>query len=188
MSTWSHYYARRRNLPECITVSVDRRRRMSISTFLHALGVVSAGEMQDLFAGHRRWTVPSVYRGNTAGRKTGDYNPKEEELRSLWDRIHPDREYSHEQAHRIGLAQRNLYKWLRPGEPAVQVDAACTFVLNHFFDGRRFDLGEVGRIKVDQRLGRSHQQILSDSQKMVLEVVRDLSAQSGRRRHCWRDF
>ena len=178
MSTWSHYYARRRNLPECITVSVDRRRRMSISTFLHALGVVSAAEMQDLFADIDAGECRPFIAGIPPA-EDRDYNPKEEELRSLWDRIHPDREYSHEQAHRIGLAQRNLYKWLRPGEPAVQVDAACTFVLNHFFDGRRFDLGEVGRIKVDQRLGRSHQQILSDSQKMVLEVVRDLSAESG---------
>ncbi|CAI8038620.1 DNA-directed RNA polymerase subunit beta [Geodia barretti] len=83
-----------------------------------------------------------------------DYNPRDEELRSLWDRIHPDRDFDSKQSYRIGLAQRNLYKWLRPGEPAVQVDAACTFVLNHFYDGRRFDLGEVGRVKVDQRLGR----------------------------------
>ncbi|CAI8038621.1 DNA-directed RNA polymerase subunit beta [Geodia barretti] len=82
-----------------------------------------------------------------------DYNPRDEELRSLWDRIHPDRDFDSKQSYRIGLAQRNLYKWLRPGEPAVQVDAACTFVLNHFYDGRRFDLGEVGRVKVDQRLG-----------------------------------
>ena len=91
----------------------------------------------------------------------------------MWDRMHPDREFDSQQAYRIGLAQRNLYKWLRPGEPAVQVDAACTFVLNHFYDGRRFDLGEVGRIKVDQRLGRSSSQILTEHQKNILDFVRN---------------
>ena len=177
-STWTHFYARRRNQPEAITVSVDRKRRMNVSTFLHALGIVSAEEMQALFAD----LDPADCRAFVAGvvpAEDRDYNPKEEELRSLWDRIHPDREFVHEQAHRIGLAQRNIYKWLRPGEPAVQVDGACTFILNHFFDGRRFDLGEVGRIKVDQRLGRSDSQILTDTQKVMLEFVRTNHQASG---------
>ncbi len=178
MSTWTHYYARRRNQPEAITVSVDRKRRMNVSTFLHAMGVVSADEMRALFAD----LDPAECRHFVAGIppvEDRDYNPKEEELRSLWDRFHPDRDFNHEQAHRIGLAQRNIYKWLRPGEPAVQVDGACTFILNHFFDGRRFDLGEVGRIKVDQRLGRSESQILTGAQKLVLEFVREQHANTG---------
>ena len=178
LSTWTHYYARRRNLPETITVSVDRRRRMGVSTFLHALGIVSAEEMRALFS-DIDFHDCRPFVGGVEPAADRDYNPREEELRSLWDRIHPDREYNREQAFRIGLAQRNLYKWLRPGEPAVQVDAACTFVMNHFFDGRRFDLGEVGRIKVDQRLGRSTTQILTESQKTVLGFVREQYAATG---------
>ena len=170
LSTWTHYYARRRNLPETITVSVDRRRRMGVSTFLHALGIVSAEEMRALFAEADANDCRPFVAG-VAPAEDRDYNPREEELRSLWDRMHPDRDFDYEQAHRIGLAQRNLYKWLRPGEPAVQVDAACTFVVNHFFDGRRFDLGEVGRIKVDQRLGRAEEQILTEPQKTILAFV-----------------
>ena len=151
---------------------------MGVSNFLHALGIVSAGEMRALFA-----DIDSdncrPFIGGVRPAEDRDYSPREEELRSLWDRIHPDREFNREQAHRIGLAQRNLYKWLRPGEPAVQVDAACTFVLNHFFDGRRFDLGEVGRIKVDQRLGRADSQLLSEAQKTVLALVRDRNSETG---------
>ena len=178
LSTWTHYYARRRNLPETITVSVDRRRRMGVSTFLHALGIVSSEEMRALFSEVDSYDCrPFV--GGVAPAEDRDYNPRDEELRSLWDRMHPDREFNQEQAYRIGLAQRNLYKWLRPGEPAVQVDAACTFVVNHFFDGRRFDLGEVGRIKVDQRLGRSSFQVLTEPQKRVLEFVRERHAAGG---------
>ena len=178
LSTWTHYYSRRRNLPETITVSVDRRRRMSVSTFLHALGIVSAEEMRALFS-DIDYHDCRPFVGGVEPAPDRDYNPREEELRSLWDRVHPDRDFNREQAHRIGLAQRNLYKWLRPGEPAVQVDAACTFVMNHFFDGRRFDLGEVGRIKVDQRLGRSEAQILTDEQKSILEFVRQQHAATG---------
>ena len=172
LSTWTHYYARRRNLPETITVSVDRRRRMGVSTFLYALGIVSAEEMRALFEGVDNHECRRFVAGAEPA-EDRDYNPRDEELRSLWDRMHPDREFDSQQAYRIGLAQRNLYKWLRPGEPAVQVDAACTFVLNHFYDGRRFDLGEVGRIKVDQRLGRSSSQVLTGHHKNILEFVRD---------------
>ncbi len=178
LSTWTHYYARRRNLPEAVTVSVDRRRRMGVSTFLYALGIVSAEEMRSLFADIDSHDCRPFVAG-TPPAEDRDYNPREEELRSLWDRIHPDRGYDFDQAYRIGLAQRNLYKWLRPGEPAVQVDAACTFVMNHFFDGRRFDLGEVGRIKVDQRLGRSDSQLLSQSQQAILEFVKGQHTATG---------
>ena len=178
MQTWTHYYARRRNLPETITVSVDRRRRMGVSTFLHALGIVSAEEMRALFS-DIDFHDCRPFVGGVEPAPDRDYNPGEAELRSLWDRMHPDRDFNREQALRIGLAQRNLYKWLRPGEPAVQVDGACTFVLNHFFDGRRFDLGEVGRIKVDQRLGRSDVQVLTDSQKAILNFVRERYAATG---------
>ena len=178
MQTWTHYYARRRNLPETITVSVDRRRRMGVSTFLHALGIVNAEEMRALFS-DIDFHDCRPFVGGVEPAPDRDYNPREEELKSLWDRMHPDRDFNREQALRIGLAQRNLYKWLRPGEPAVQVDAACTFVMNHFFDGRRFDLGEVGRIKVDQRLGRSNSQVLTDSQKAILNFVREQYAATG---------
>ncbi len=171
LSTWTHYYARRRNLPETITVSVDRRRRMGVSTFLFALGIVSAEEMRALFQEVDNHECRRFVAGAEPA-EDRDYNPRDEELRSLWDRMHPDREFDSQQAYRIGLAQRNLYKWLRPGEPAVQVDAACTFVLNHFYDGRRFDLGEVGRIKVDQRLGRSSAQILTEHHQNILDLVR----------------
>ncbi|MDE2786802.1 MAG: DNA-directed RNA polymerase subunit beta [Chloroflexota bacterium] len=177
LSTWTHYYARRRNLPETITVSVDRRRRMGVSTFLYALGIVSAEEMRALFEEVDNHECRRFVAGAEPA-EDRDYNPRDEELRSLWDRMHPDREFDSQQAYRIGLAQRNLYKWLRPGEPAVQVDAACTFVLNHFYDGRRFDLGEVGRIKVDQRLGRSSSQILTEHQKNILDLVRNRAENS----------
>ena len=192
MQTWTHYYARRRNLPETITVSVDRRRRMSVSTFLYALGIVSPEEMRSLFDDISRigdfndcrpfvgGVEPTADRDYITDPDSKDPSAREkEELRSLWARVHPDREFNIKQAWRIGLAQRNLYKWLRPGEPAVQVDGACSFVLSHFYDGKRFDLGEVGRIKLDQRLGRSDDQALTKEQKDILNFIRKQHGSTG---------
>ena len=113
LSTWTHYYARRRNLPETITVSVDRRRRMGVSTFLHALGIVSAEEMRALFADIDTHECRPFIAGVPPA-PDRDYNPRDEELRSLWDRMHPDREFNRDQAYDIGLG---------PAEP-LQVAAA----------------------------------------------------------------
>ena len=44
-----------------------------------------------------------------------------------------------------------LYKRLRPGEPP-SVENARTLLNNLFFDNRRYDLGKVGRYKINRRL------------------------------------
>ena len=44
-----------------------------------------------------------------------------------------------------------MYKRLRPGEPP-SVENARTLINNLFFDNRRYDLGKVGRYKINRRL------------------------------------
>ncbi len=44
-----------------------------------------------------------------------------------------------------------IYKRLRPGEPPT-VDSAKTLIETLFFDSRRYDLGHVGRYKLNQKL------------------------------------
>ncbi len=44
-----------------------------------------------------------------------------------------------------------LYEKMRPGEPAV-LDSAKTYLKQLFFDPRRYDLGKVGRYKLNKRL------------------------------------
>jgi DNA-directed RNA polymerase subunit beta len=51
-----------------------------------------------------------------------------------------------------------LYRRVRPGDPP-SVDNARTLLQNLFFSPRRFDLGRVGRYKVDKRLGRDPEDI-----------------------------
>lgn len=45
-----------------------------------------------------------------------------------------------------------IYRKMRPGEPAV-LDNAETLFATLFTDGRRYDLGKVGRFKINKRLG-----------------------------------
>ena len=47
-----------------------------------------------------------------------------------------------------------LYRKIRPGEPAVLENAEALFK-TLFFEPRRYDLGKVGRFKINKRLGHS---------------------------------
>src|SRR5437870_8614497 len=51
-----------------------------------------------------------------------------------------------------------LYRRVRPGDPP-SVDNARNLLQSLFFNPRRFDLGRVGRYKVDKRLGREREDI-----------------------------
>jgi len=46
----------------------------------------------------------------------------------------------------------DIYKKLRPGEPATE-DTARTLFDNLFFNPKRYDLSKVGRLKINKRLG-----------------------------------
>ncbi|QKG28824.1 DNA-directed RNA polymerase subunit beta [Campylobacter sp. RM16187] len=50
------------------------------------------------------------------------------------------------------LAAIRIYKVMRPGEPVVK-DAAKTFVNDLFFNPERYDLTQVGRMKMNHKLG-----------------------------------
>lgn len=47
-----------------------------------------------------------------------------------------------------------IYKKLRPGDP-ITVEGAQSYINNLFFNVRRYDLGKVGRYKMNKRLGVS---------------------------------
>ena len=50
------------------------------------------------------------------------------------------------------LAAIRIYKVMRPGEPVTK-DAAKAFVNQLFFDPERYDLTQVGRMKMNHKLG-----------------------------------
>ncbi|GLI53253.1 MULTISPECIES: DNA-directed RNA polymerase subunit beta [Thermodesulfovibrio] len=71
-------------------------------------------------------------------------------------------------------ALREIYKKLRPGEPATE-EAAEELFYGLFFDPKRYDLSSVGRLKLNQKLGLDiplDVRVLTD--KDIIEIVKYL--------------
>jgi DNA-directed RNA polymerase subunit beta len=107
-------------------VKVDRKRKIAATSLLRAVGYETNDEIAGLFS-----RLPS--------------NPE-----------HP---YLANTLEKDGTATRSealveVYKRLRPGDPPTR-DNARTLVENLFFNGRRYDLGRVGRYKFTQRLSET---------------------------------
>ena len=107
-------------------VKVDRKRKIAATSLLRAVGYETNDEIAGLFS-----RLPS--------------NPE-----------HP---YLANTLEKDGTATRSealveVYKRLRPGDPPTG-DNARSLVENLFFNGRRYDLGRVGRYKFTQRLSET---------------------------------
>ncbi|MGN0885464.1 MAG: DNA-directed RNA polymerase subunit beta [Candidatus Spyradenecus sp.] len=87
--------------------------------------------------------------------------------------------------HNEEQACKEIYHRLRPGDPVTATNARA-YVRSQFYDGHRYDLGKVGRYKVNQRLGLMDKvdkelRILSDDGIEVVEALRLLlNISSGR--------
>ncbi|MDD4016963.1 MAG: DNA-directed RNA polymerase subunit beta [Kiritimatiellae bacterium] len=73
-------------------------------------------------------------------------------------------------------ALKDIYKRLRPGDPATSSNAK-TLLKRLFFEPRRYDLGKVGRHKINQKLGLSGKvseelRTLSEDGIDVIEAIR----------------
>jgi len=71
-------------------------------------------------------------------------------------------------------ALKEIYKKLRPGEPATEA-AASELFSGLFFDPKRYDLSPVGRLKVNEKLGLDtplDTRVLNDTD--IIEIVRYL--------------
>ena len=104
-------------------VKVDRKRKIAATSLLRAVGYETNDEIAGLFS-----------------RLTSN----------------PEHPYLANTLEKDGTATRSealveVYKRLRPGDPPTG-DNARSLVENLFFNGRRYDLGRVGRYKFTQRL------------------------------------
>lgn len=105
-----------------IYVKIDRRRKVTITTLLRALGVTSDTQIRELFK-HV---------------DTGDVNYIDATI---------DKDPSRSQSD----ALIEVYRRLRPGDLAT-VDNAKQLLENMFFNFKRFDFSRVGRYKINKRL------------------------------------
>src|SRR5687768_4443369 len=109
---------------DLISVKVDRKRKLPITTLLRAVGYSSSEEIAALFT--------SV-----------DTNPEHQYIASTLEKD-PTSNTSE------GLVE--VYKRLRPGDPPT-IDNARNLVNSLFFNFRRYDLAKVGRYKLNRKLG-----------------------------------
>ena len=111
------------DLKNVISVKIDRKRRIPVTTFLRALGISSDEEIKALFADV----------------DTDDENHYIEAT------IKKDSAKNYEE----GLVE--TYKKIRPGDLAT-VESAKSFIEAMFFNLKRYDIGRVGRYKINARL------------------------------------
>ena len=162
---------------DIISVKVDRKRKVSASTFLRALGVADDNDMMDLFSDidtdeNHNYMQTTLDKDPVLEPK--DLNYKEDDLRSLWEWLHEDKDFDDEAARRIAAAQIEFYRRLRPGEPP-SLENSRTLIRNLFFGPRRYDLGRVGRYKLNRRLGQAtNNDLMTLSLEDVVSVIRTM--------------
>ncbi len=109
---------------DLIYARIDRRRKVLATAFLRAMGLTNDKEIIESFA--------SI--DNNADHKYVAATLAKDSTKSRED------------------ALIEIYRKMRPGEPAVLENAETLFE-SLFLDGRRYDLGRVGRFKINKRLG-----------------------------------
>src|SRR3982075_2399198 len=122
---------------DLVTVKIDRKRKVPVTVLLKAL------------------ELPQL---------KGTDNDREAQRRAFLelfgdaDHRYLESTFEKDTAARTDDALLELYRRVRPGDPP-SVDNARTLLQSLFFNPRPFDLGRVGRYKVDKRLGREPEDI-----------------------------
>ncbi|PKB63496.1 MAG: DNA-directed RNA polymerase subunit beta [SAR202 cluster bacterium Io17-Chloro-G2] len=162
---------------DILSVKVDRKRKVSASTFLRALGVAYDEDISALFTDvdtdeNHKYMQSTLDRDPEIDPK--DYNFRKDDLLSLWEWLHPEVEYDNDAAQRIAAAQIEFYRRLRPGEPP-SLENSRNLLRNLFFGPRRYDLGRVGRYKLNRRLNQTiNDGLMTLSLEDVVAVIRTM--------------
>ncbi len=140
---------------DVLSLKVDRKRKVSATTFLRALGLASDDEIlapfQDVDTNeYHRFVRSTLDRDTLPDERTVHF--REDDLKAVWEMFRPNEPYQRDKALKIALAQLEFYRRMRPGEPP-SLENARNLVRTLFFDPRRYDLGRVGRYKLNSRLG-----------------------------------
>jgi len=134
------------NKNDIIWARIDKRRKLPATTLLRAMGLESDKEMEAIFS---------------------EFD-SDKEHRYLEATLEKDSTTNREEA------LLEIYRKTRPGEPAVLENAENLFH-SLFFDSRRYNLGKVGRYKINKKLGLK---VENDSKNWILtreDVVSSIS-------------
>ena len=129
---------------DILFAKVDRKRKLPVTTLLRAIAAVEDGTEEDLENPLVLDSLDAMYAvfGNPSEGRDDDGEVRDY-IRSTWE--------SDADAKNEDDALKEFHKRMRPGEPAT-VDGAKRLVSQMFFDSRRYDLGDVGRYKLNRRI------------------------------------
>ena len=121
---------------DVISVKVDRKRKIPVTTLLRAIDSVEGVKDQELGTAERvlQWFADV------------DVNPDHHYLSTTVDKETPEVKVGNKLR-----ALEDFYKRMRPGDPPT-LENARTLVNSLFFNPRRYDLLKVGRYKINRRL------------------------------------
>ncbi len=111
---------------DVIAARIDRRRKVAATVILRAMGVETDEEIKELY----------------------NEVDSDEQHKYISSTLEKDPTSNEEEA------LLEVYKKMRPGEPAL-IENARTLFESMFTDPRRYDLGKVGRFKINKRLNLS---------------------------------
>ncbi len=132
---------------DVISAKIDGKRKIPITTLLRAIGYSSDKELLNLFPNE-------------------DNSPEHQFIKSTVERDPLIRNKTE--------ALLDIFKRLRPGDP-LTIENAAKLIKNLFFDPQRYDLGAVGRHKLNKRLGLGTLKVkrVLDEEDIV-EIVRHI--------------
>ena len=169
---------------DILTVKVDRKRKIPVTTLLRALDDSDLSEFYD--ESDRRGPRKIESRLGTderiikmlEGADDEDSVPRfvETTLAKEAPGVPPDERNKE-------WAMLELYKRLRPGDPPT-LETARGLLEGQFYNPRRYDLGSVGRYKVGKRLGDPDAWLAERADALGLDPERD-EADESRRRALW---
>ncbi|MBE9512673.1 MAG: DNA-directed RNA polymerase subunit beta [Chloroflexi bacterium] len=138
---------------DVISAKIDGKRKIPITTLLRAIGCSNDEELFTLFSEE-------------------DSSPDHQFVRSTIERDLLIKNKAD--------ALLDIYKRLRPGDP-LTIDNADKLIKNLFFDPKRYNLGEVGRYKLNKRLGldNSKEQRVLDKEDIVAIVKHIIMINNG---------
>ncbi len=128
---------------DVLSVKVDRKRKFPATTLLRAIGYASDEELLECFV------ESDTDEDHPYLLTTLEKDPTSDEEEALLD----------------------IYKKLRPGDPPT-LDNARAFLTGLLFNERRYDLGRVGRYKLDRKL---HMEVTPGTEAPELEEPRPLT-------------
>jgi len=130
---------------DVISAKIDGKRKIPITTLLRAIGYSGEEQLLGLFANE-------------------DSSPEHRYIPSTMER--------EPQVKDEPEALLDIYRKLRPGDPP-NIENAKKLLKNLFFDPARYDLGEVGRYKLNKRLGLDiPESQLALTREDIAEIVR----------------